>query len=294
MPIKVLQTLDVDQQRTAIDGWQQHYAQMSSGRFHGSIVHAQCNGVEAYEERMNTRVEQHFHAPDNALVFSFDMADGALYLLNSQSQNTWITPENYREVAVVVDLNLMGQAPCADSLDGLLLTPLKSQQSQVFSSWLSYVLNTLSATPGASLDANLSRQLVDDCLFVLDSSSRSLDQPRQRRLAEDRRIVSQVFELASAYPEDNFNVLQLATAAGVTVRQLQHSFTHFTGITPSAWLRLRRLNAAHRDLARAAPEETTVAEVAMRWSFWHLGRFSEAYRGLFNEQPKCTLQRRGA
>jgi AraC-like DNA-binding protein len=290
MPIKVLQTLDVDQQRMAIDGWQQHYAQMSAGRFHGSIVHAQCNGVEAYEERMNTRVEQHFHAPDNALVFSFDMADGALYLLNSQTENTWITPENYREVAVVVDLNLMGQA--AGSLEGLLLTPLKSQQSQVFSSWLSYVLTKLSATPGATLEPSLSRQLVDDCLFVLDCSSRSLDSLRQRRLAEDRRIVGQVFELASAYPEDNFNVLELANAAGVTVRQLQHAFTQFTGITPSAWLRLRRLNAAHRDLARAAPDETTVAEVAMRWSFWHLGRFAEAYKALFNEQPKCTLQRR--
>lgn len=293
MPIKVLQTLDVDQQRMAIDGWQQHYAQMSAGRFHGSIVHAQCDGVQAYEERMNTRVEQHFHAPDNALVFSFDMADGALYLLNSQSQNTWITPENYREVAVVVDLAQMrGAAGCGD-LDDLLLTPLKSQQSQVFSSWLSYTLNKLSATPGASLDAELSRQLVDDCLFVLDCSTRSLDQPKQKRLALDRQIVARVFELASAYPEDNFNVLELANAAEVTVRQLQHSFTQFTGITPSAWLRLRRLNAAHRDLSRAAPEETTVAEVAMRWSFWHLGRFAEAYKALFNEAPKVTLQRRG-
>lgn len=292
MPIKVLQTLDVDQQRTAIDGWQQHYAQMSAGRFHGSIVHAQCNGVEAFEERMNTRVEQHFHAPDNALVFSFDMADGALYLLDGQCQNTWITPENYREVAVVVDLDLMGRPTGPDGLDGLLLTPLRSQQSQVFSSWLSYVLSKLSATPGASMDADLSRQLVDDCLFVLDCSSRSLEPSRQRRLAEDRRIVGQVFELASAYPEDNFNVLELASAAGVTVRQLQHSFTQFTGITPSAWLRLRRLNAAHRDLARAAPDQTTVAEVAMRWSFWHLGRFAEAYKALFNEPPKCTLQRR--
>lgn len=293
MPIKVLQTLDVDQQRTAIDGWQQHYAQMSAGRFHGSIVHAQCNGVQAYEERMNTRVEQHFHAPDNALVFSFDMADGALYLLNSQSQNTWITPENYREVAVVVDLAQMRGAAGSDDLNDLLLTPLKSQQSQVFSSWLSYTLNKLSATPGASLDAELSRQLVDDCLFVLDCSTRSLDQPKQKRLALDRQIVAQVFELASAYPEDNFNVLELANAADVTVRQLQHSFTQFTGITPSAWLRLRRLNAAHRDLLRAAPEETTVAEVAMRWSFWHLGRFAEAYKALFNEAPKVTLQRRG-
>ncbi|MCI1025923.1 helix-turn-helix domain-containing protein, partial [Pseudomonas putida] len=35
----------------------------------------------------------------------------------------------------------------------------------------------------------------------------------------------------------------------------------------------------------------TVAEVAMRWSFWHLGRFSESYRQLFKEFPSETLKR---
>jgi len=35
----------------------------------------------------------------------------------------------------------------------------------------------------------------------------------------------------------------------------------------------------------------TIAEVAMRWSFWHLGRFSESYRQLFKELPSETLKR---
>ncbi|QIH07319.1 helix-turn-helix domain-containing protein [Pseudomonas sp. BIOMIG1BAC] len=53
----------------------------------------------------------------------------------------------------------------------------------------------------------------------------------------------------------------------------------------------KRLNAAHRDLQQASPAHTTVAEIAMRHSFWHLGRFAEGYRELFYEQPKRTLQR---
>lgn len=86
-------------------------------------------------------------------------------------------------------------------------------------------------------------------------------------------------------------MLQLANGAGVTVRQLQQSFTSFTGVSPSQWQRLRRLNFARRDLLRLTPGDTTVAEIAMRWSFWHLGRFSEAYRRLFGELPSCTLLR---
>jgi hypothetical protein len=29
----------------------------------------------------------------------------------------------------------------------------------------------------------------------------------------------------------------------------------------------------------------------MRWSFWHLGRFSSSYRALFKELPSETLKR---
>lgn len=291
MPVKTLKSFDVNQQMSSIAGWDQHYAQMSAGRFEGSLVHAQFNGVQAYEERMNTRVEQHFHAPQNALVFSFDMTDGTLYILGSDSENTWITPENYREVAVVVDAGLLHQLSYAQSLDGLLLTPLRSQQSVVFSSWLSHLLGLLSERPNSVYAPEMSQQLVEDCLFVLECSSRTLEPSPHKRLAKNRRIVATVFELASAYPDDCLNVLTLANAAGVSIRQLQQSFIQFTGIAPSNWLRLRRLNAAHRDLLQASPSQTTVAEIAMRWSFWHLGRFSDAYQALFSEQPKHTLHR---
>ncbi|MEX5669595.1 helix-turn-helix domain-containing protein, partial [Pseudomonas neuropathica] len=48
---------------------------------------------------------------------------------------------------------------------------------------------------------------------------------------------------------------------------------------------------AHRELLKRSPMETTVAEVAMQWSFWHLGRFSSRYRALFQELPSETLKR---
>jgi transcriptional regulator GlxA family with amidase domain len=77
----------------------------------------------------------------------------------------------------------------------------------------------------------------------------------------------------------------------VSLRQLQQAFKAFTGMTPTHWLRLRRLNSAHRELLICTPNETTVAQVAMNWSFWHLGRFSSSYRALFKELPSETLKR---
>nr|WP_286184534.1 helix-turn-helix domain-containing protein [Pantoea sp. Cy-639] len=98
-----------------------------------------------------------------------------------------------------------------------------------------------------------------------------------------------VSEWSADCPEETLNLLELAQVAGVSLRQLQQAFKAFTGLPPAHWLRLRRLNGARRDLLREA--DVTVAEVAMRWSFWHLGRFSESYRQLFRELPSETLKR---
>nr|WP_258700568.1 helix-turn-helix domain-containing protein [Pseudomonas sp. B21-015] len=65
-----------------------------------------------------------------------------------------------------------------------------------------------------------------------------------------------------------------------------------TGMSPTHWLRLRRLNSARRELLSRTASDTTVAQVAMHWSFWHLGRFSSSYRALFQELPSQTLARK--
>jgi transcriptional regulator GlxA family with amidase domain len=98
-------------------------------------------------------------------------------------------------------------------------------------------------------------------------------------------------EWAADSPEETLNLLELSQVAGVSLRQLQHAFKAYTGMTPTHWLRLRRLNSAHRALLNSSPLQTTVAEVAMQWSFWHLGRFSSSYYSLFKELPSETLKR---
>lgn len=103
--------------------------------------------------------------------------------------------------------------------------------------------------------------------------------------------MKRVGEWAADAPEETLNLLELSQVAGVSLRQLQHAFKAFTGITPTHWLRLRRLNSAHRELLSRTAMETTVAEVAMHWSFWHLGRFSSSYQALFKELPSETLKR---
>jgi AraC-like DNA-binding protein len=290
--VQAFNTCDIAEQIRATPGWVQHYQQMSPGHFAGRVRYLDLQGVEIYEEHMNTRVEQNFSAPQGALAFCFDRSDNALYVLNGESRNIWITPENYQEIAVVFGPEFVQRhALDVARLEGLFMAPLNSQQNALFSRWLSATLTQLSQTYDPPSREALTQQLLEDCLFILDNACTCLDPGALQRRAGERAIMKRVGEWAADSPEEQLNLLALSEVAGVSLRQLQHAFKTFTGMAPTQWLRLRRLNSARRELLSRTPAQTTVAEVAMHWSFWHLGRFSSSYRALFKELPSDTLKR---
>ncbi|MFJ4192585.1 helix-turn-helix domain-containing protein [Pseudomonas sp. NPDC089534] len=290
--VQAFDTADVTEQIRATPGWVQHYQQMSPGHFAGRIRYLDLEGVEVYEEQMNTRVEQNFSAPPGALAFCFDRSDDALYLLNEESRNIWITPENYQEIAVVFGPGFVRQHGLdVARLEGLFMAPLNGGQNALFSRWLSATLTRLAQTFDPTTKDALTRQLLEDCLFILDNARQCLDRGAQQRRADERMIMKRVGEWAADSPEETVNLLELSQVAGVSLRQLQQAFKAYTGLSPTHWLRLRRLNSARRELLNRSGGETTVAEVAMNWSFWHLGRFSSSYRALFKELPSETLKR---
>lgn len=77
----------------------------------------------------------------------------------------------------------------------------------------------------------------------------------------------------------------------VLTRGLQVAFRRHLDVTPRERLRQARLDGAHRDLVYADPHTTTVASVARRWGFVHLGHFATAYPAAYGERPAQTLAR---
>jgi AraC-like DNA-binding protein len=292
LQVQAFNTADVAEQIRATPGWVQHYQQMSPGHFAGRVRYLDLQGVEIYEEQMNTRVEQNFSAPEGSLAFCFDRSDNALYVLNEESRNIWITPENYQEIAVVFGPEFVQRHGLnVARLEGLFMAPLNSGQNALFSRWLSGTLTRLAQTLDPPSKEALTQQLLEDCLYILDNACVCLDRGGLQRRTEERSVMKRIGEWAADAPEETLNLLELSQVAGVSLRQLQHAFKAYTGMTPTHWLRLRRLNSAHRELLSRTAMETTVAEVAMHWSFWHLGRFSSSYRALFKELPSETLKR---
>jgi AraC-like DNA-binding protein len=63
------------------------------------------------------------------------------------------------------------------------------------------------------------------------------------------------------------------------------------GVPPMTYVRDVRLSSVRQQLQRRAHDSTTVAEVATRLGFLHLGRFAAIYRDTFGELPSETLRR---
>jgi AraC-like DNA-binding protein len=104
------------------------------------------------------------------------------------------------------------------------------------------------------------------------------------------RTVKRVVEAIHAHPANPFTMASLAEIAGVSARTLQDAFRRHVGTPPMTYLRDLRLANAHRELHRAGPEETTVAQVAYAAGFAHLGRFAAAYRARYGVAPSQTLR----
>ncbi|BDU16692.1 helix-turn-helix domain-containing protein [Lysobacter auxotrophicus] len=69
-------------------------------------------------------------------------------------------------------------------------------------------------------------------------------------------------------------------------------FDDVFGMTPSRYLRLRRLHQLRTALLMADPLLRTVGEICCTLRLSDAGRVAHEYHALFGEFPSCTLARR--
>jgi AraC family ethanolamine operon transcriptional activator len=120
----------------------------------------------------------------------------------------------------------------------------------------------------------------------------SAEQPPTRSLgSRDRHnIVDVTLAILDATPRSPVSVSAVCNALGVGERTLERAFQELLGISPRAYERERRLRGAH-GLILTEGDRISITDIAMSFSFWHLGRFAAAYAALFGCSPSETRRR---
>jgi AraC-like DNA-binding protein len=126
---------------------------------------------------------------------------------------------------------------------------------------------------------------------MLDTFSHSSTSLPEALLAPRNASLRSAVEYVHAHAHLPITASDVAQHAGLTARGLQQSFSRHLETTPTEYLRGVRLERVREELRSGSPDRLTVAEVARRWAFAHLGRFSAAYVKRFGEYPRDTLQR---
>ncbi|MEV0042465.1 helix-turn-helix domain-containing protein [Nocardia rhamnosiphila] len=82
----------------------------------------------------------------------------------------------------------------------------------------------------------------------------------------------------------------MSFGANVVLQRRGLGFRGALGEIPHQYLLRIRRERVHRELLAAEPTDgRTVSEIAMRWGFFHPGRFASRYKVIHGAMPSATL-----
>ncbi|MDO6683364.1 helix-turn-helix domain-containing protein [Oceanobacter sp. 5_MG-2023] len=155
---------------------------------------------------------------------------------------------------------------------------------------LYHILQAMRASASRPITAATRRcyeQLLYDTL--LDSVTIQQQQPGQPTISKHPQI-EQVRQLVMTHITEDFDLRDIASACKVSVKTLYNLFNRELGITPSVFIRHRKLEAAYADIQHCP--EHNITHIATRYGFTNLSRFAAYFREQYGESPSETLRKR--
>ncbi|OPG69767.1 AraC family transcriptional regulator [Pseudomonas ogarae] len=308
LPINRFRTADIDEHARNMGGWQVCYDQLTPGRFEGELIEFRSDWMQLVRDRSNQALTKQGVAWEGAITFSVPLsADGPVFC----SGHPIIEPsllvargQNLPELRTPQHLDLLGVAIDEQALEHVL--ERQGSRFRITDLPKCYRLgnSTLPAELAALFDELEGGEQGRDSLLGYESIRRGLRDTVMLHILElvapdeapplnptaRKRMVDRAREYALTHVDEPLSILDLCNHIGASRRKLQYCFQETLGINPVAYLRALRLNAVRREL-RSGGHARGVQEVAARWGFWHLSRFSSDYRVLFGETPSQTLRR---
>ncbi len=152
------------------------------------------------------------------------------------------------------------------------------------------ILQTVNSHPELLHNSSVERMLSAEVLTLALNALRSTAQYSEKLNLQSNRIkgVCQVIDYLQVHAAQLPTISDLCKIAGMSERSLEYGFREYLEATPIQYLRLVRLHGVRRDLLASVSCKIKIVDVALKWGFLELGRFSGEYRQLFGERPSQT------
>ncbi|SKC99399.1 AraC-type DNA-binding protein [Burkholderia sp. CF099] len=294
----------------AFEGWDLEYTQFSAGRYECHSQEVRLEGVQLYTEDGNATMHQRGAAWNNSYVFVIPCQmrqsgrmDGRQWYGNiaafrgEHEFDVLVPPMKLLVASISRDLfsNYLSTVEHIDASDCLkrgmqtVENPTwQSQHGRALESLVDRCCEHPEMLAYAQTRTVITHALMESLTpLMLDTAA--LDIASHRKL-QPTEIVRWARDFVMAHIEQPLQIIDVCRALGVSRRALQYGFQDVLNVSPVTYLRLVRLNRARRDLVNASGA-LQVKDVAARWGFWHLSRFSAEYKQMFNELPSETLRR---
>lgn len=303
---------DVLEQAEALPFWSQDYTQLDRGSFSGSITSVTGPSMQIFRESMNRAVDQIASAPEETYVIGIptiiegtaswggeSVKAGSLITLGKNAELLFRTSHFSEITAAIISAQRLEEY--AEQVEGIELRKLMESVNPVETIPIDVAHRLLSALNGSTnyisksgdnpniqdILRHFEDNLMNTCLQALLHASDSKERHYGQRI--HRYIVNRVRELTLSSDGDCLTIGEICITLCISRRTLNHAFSRVLGITPVEYMRNLRLHRIRQEL-QSFPYETTIANVAAKWGFWHTSLFSRYYRELFGECPSETLQ----
>ena len=300
---------NIHAQAVLLDTWNQHYTQLSQGRFLGDVTSLHSPGIRVFAERMNRAVLQKGDVGGRRLGFGIatraagkcricgEAANvGDLLVFSGEAGFEFLSPDEFEVYGIEVKARSSEDIQFT-ALVQVLEERLRSMRratrvrsrhaarlAHSFRSVLQLFDDAAPPVTGPTVRA-FQRQMVGsvvDCLNAAVPPEES-----SRAIRNHWAIIKAIREIVLEHPDSPLSVAELAMRLDVSRRTLQNAVNSTLEMNPVTLLRALRLSGARREIVDAA----SVTEVATRWGFWHFGYFARDYRYMFGELPSQTRAR---
>jgi len=299
-----------DEFRQSVKDWTVDFRQLETGVLRSDIFQTQLGPIFFTDARFSLRLDQRGAPPPGCWSFGFlgeassnlmwrgrEVPGSSVVLYGPQTPIDAVSLPGFRARILSVPENkisdLFGLMELPDPGDLYEGGEILRCDRQAIKDLHRLLGNTRGAClTGASGGSQL---LNEDQLLELLGHLGVVMRSYVRTSTPRHRVRDRAVRKALEYIEDGgferVTVGDICRVSGVSIRTMEYGFRELFGITPEAYLKIRRLNSVHREFIRSDPGNTRVTDVANRWDFWHMGDFAADYRKLFGELPSETLRR---